>query len=133
MVLTIRTNGNTDIVDITDDVASLVAKGKVKDGIAALFVKGSTASLTTIEADGNLYEDFRAVLEKIAPMDADWQHHKTWGDDNGGAHIRAAIIGPSVCIPIVHSKLNIGKWQRIVLVDFDTSPRIREISVYLLA
>lgn len=129
MVLTFQTKGNTDIVDITDDVAEVVSKEKMEEGIVTVFVKGSTAAITTVEADENLYSDLREVLEKVAPMEKDWQHHKTWGDKNGGSHLRAAIIGPTIVIPIVEGRLILGTWQKIVLIDFDTSPREREVIV----
>ena len=129
MILTFQTKGNTDIVDITDKVMEVVRKEKVKEGIVNVFVKGSTASVTTIEADDNLYEDLREVLEKLTPMGKDWRHHQTWGDNNGGSHLRAALFGPSVSIPVINNKLSLGTWQKIVLIDFDTSAREREVIV----
>lgn len=129
MILNIHTQGNTDVVDITDEVINAVEKSKVKDGIVSLFVKGSTASLTTIEADENLYKDLREVLEEIIPMNRNWRHHQTWGDDNGGSHLRASLIGPSLIIPITGGKLTLGTWQKIVLIDFDTSQRQREVYI----
>lgn len=129
MLLTFQTKGHTDIIDITEDVDKVVEKEKVKDGVVVVFVKGSTAAVTTIEADENLYEDLRAVLEKIAPMGKDWRHHQTWGDDNGGSHIRATIFGPSLSVPIIDGRLYLGTWQKIVLLDFDTSSRQREVIV----
>lgn len=129
VVLSFQTKGNTDIIDITDRVSEVVEKEKIKDGIVNIFIKGSTAAVTTIETDENLYEDLREVLEEIIPMKKEWQHHQTWGDDNGGAHLRAAIFGPSISIPIINGKLSLGTWQKIVLLDFDTSPRQREVIV----
>ncbi len=124
---TVKTKGFTDIVDITGDVFRLAAKENYENGTLHLFVLGSTAALTTIEDDPNLYEDFKEVLEQIAPYKKDWRHHQTWGDDNGAAHIRASLIGPSLSIPVVNGKLYLGTWQKIVLIDFDTKPREREI------
>lgn len=132
MVLTISTNGDTDIVDITQQIAHAIELEKMTDGLVNIFVKGSTAAITTIETDSNLYEDLRKVLEEIIPMKRDWKHHETWGDDNGGAHLRAAIIGPSLGIPVTSGRLMLGTWQKIVLLDFDTSPRLREIIVSCL-
>jgi secondary thiamine-phosphate synthase enzyme len=128
-ILTFQTKGNTDIVDITDKVIEVVKKEKVKEGVVNIFVKGSTAAVTTIEADDNLYEDLREVLEKLVPMGKNWRHHQTWGDDNGGSHLRAALFGPSVSIPVINNKLSLGTWQKIVLIDFDTSVRRREVIV----
>lgn len=128
-ILTFQTKGNTDIIDITGEVIECAKKSKVMDGIASLFVKGSTASLTTIEADENLYQDLKEVLDKLIPMNKDWKHHRTWGDLNGGSHLRASIIGPSLNIPIKNNRLVLGTWQKIVLIDFDTLPRTREVFV----
>lgn len=132
MILTVHTKGNTDIIDITDKATDVVAKEKIKNGIVNIFVKGSTAAITTIEADENLYDDLRDVLDKITPMDKDWKHHKTWGDDNGGSHLRAAIFGPSLTVPVSNGKLILGTWQKIVLIDFDTSSRSREVIISCL-
>ena len=128
----IKTNGYTDIIDITDLIQKEIDDQKVKDGIIHLFVVGSTVGLTTIEADPNLYEDFKEVLEKIAPYKKDWKHHQTWGDDNGAAHIRASLIGPSLTIPFQNGKLPTGTWQNIVLIDFDTREREREVIVSIV-
>lgn len=133
MLLTFRTKGHTDIIDITSEVEKVVQKEKVKSGVAVVFVKGSTAAITTIEKDENLYRDLREVLEEIMPIGKAWQHHQTWGDDNGGAHLRACLFGPSVSIPIINSRLSLGTWQKIVLLDFDTSSREREVIVTCLA
>jgi len=131
-VINIRTRGWTDIVDITTQVQKELEKEKIGNGLAHLFVIGSTASLTTIEDDENLFADLKEILEKIAPYKKNWQHHKTWSDDNGAAHLRASLFGPSLTIPIINSKLFLGTWQRIVLIDFDTHPREREIIVSLI-
>lgn len=133
MILTVQTKGHTDIIDITDQVAKVVEKEKIKKGIASIFVNGSTAAITTIEADENLYEDLREVLDKIMPMNKDWKHHRTWGDNNGGSHLRAAIFGPSVTVPIINGRLTLGTWQKIVLIDFDTSAREREVIITCLS
>lgn len=133
MVFTVSTSGNTDVIDITSQIAKIVADKKFKDGLVNVFVKGSTAAVTTIEADENLYQDLREVLQELIPMKKNWRHHQTWGDDNGGSHIRAAIIGPSLTIPIADSQLQLGTWQKIVLIDFDTTKRAREIFISCLS
>ena len=125
--ITVKTKGFTDIIDITEEIAKLISKANFTEGTLHLFVVGSTASLTTIENDPNLFKDLKEVLEAIAPYKKDWYHHKTWGDDNGASHIRASLIGPSLSVPVVNGKLFVGTWQRIVLIDFDTKPREREI------
>lgn len=133
MIFTVQTKGYTDIIDITDKVEEVVGKEKVKEGIVIVFVKGSTAAITTIEADKNLYEDLREVLEQIIPIKNDWKHHQTWNDDNGGSHLRASLFGPSLSLPIIEGRLALGRWQKIVLIDFDTSPRQREVIVSCLS
>lgn len=133
MIFSIHTNGRTDIIDITDKVVEIVGKERIKDGLVSIFVKGSTAAITTIEADENLYDDLRDVLDKITPMDKNWKHHRTWGDDNGGSHLRASIFGPSLTVPIENGQLILGTWQKIVLIDFDTGSREREIIITCLA
>ncbi len=122
----VKTKGWTDIIDITGQIEDTLPK---KEGVVTVFVKGSTASISVIEADPNLYEDMKEALEVFAPYKKDWKHHKTWGDDNGAAHIRATMFGPSETVPFQNGKLLLGQWQRIVLIDFDTSSRTREIIV----
>lgn len=124
----VRTRGHTDIVDITSRVAELV-RGR---GIATVFVSGSTAGITTIEYEPGLLQDLKDAFEKIAP-ERDAYHHHATGDDNGSAHVRAALLGPSVTIPFAGGRLLLGPWQQIVLVDFDTRPREREITVQVIS
>lgn len=131
-IIEVSTKGFTDIVEITGEVQGVIDQGKIKEGVCHLFVIGSTASLTTCEDDENLYEDLKQVLENIAPYKKDWQHHRTWHDDNGAAHVRATLIGPSLTVPIVNGKLVLGTWQKIILIDFDTGPRTRKIVVNLI-
>jgi len=125
----IETKGNTDIIEITSLVQKKIKETNFQNGLVHLFVIGSTATLTTCEDDKNLYNDLKEVLEKIAPYKFNWQHHKTWNDDNGAAHIRASLMGPDLTIPVINGKLFLGTWQQIILIDFDTKPRSREILV----
>ncbi|MFN3486999.1 MAG: secondary thiamine-phosphate synthase enzyme YjbQ [Planctomycetota bacterium] len=124
----VRTRGHTDILDITSRVADAV-HGR---GIATVFVSGSTAGITTIEYEPGLLQDLKDAFEKIAP-ERDAYHHHATGDDNGSAHVRAALLGPSVTIPFADGRLLLGPWQQIVLVDFDTRPREREITVQVIS
>lgn len=127
--LEISTKGYTDIIEITDKVQEIIDKEKMKDGVCHLFVIGSTAALSTCEDDGNLYEDIKEVLEEMTPYGRDWKHHRTWHDDNGAAHVRATMFGPSLTVPVENGRLLLGTWQKIVLIDFDTGPRTRKITV----
>ncbi len=127
--LRITTQGWSDIIDITELIQKEVKKEKFETGLICLFVLGSTASLTTIEADENLYQDLKEFLERIIPYQKNYHHHQTWGDDNGAAHLRATLFGPSLTIPIKNGRLYLGIWQRVVLLDFDTRGREREIVI----
>lgn len=130
--INISTNGNTDLIDITGEVENIVNQSKIEEGILCLFVIGSTASLTTIEFEPGLVQDIDIALEKIAPKNGNYEHHKTWGDDNGNSHVRASILGPSLSIPVIKNKMPLGTWQQIVLIDFDTRPRDRTIVVQIV-
>ncbi len=125
----VETRGRTDIVDITARVAEAV-RGT---GTAVVFVGGSTAGITTVEFEPGLVRDLKEAWERVAPEGKDYHHHATWGDDNGSAHVRAALLGPSLSVPFVEGRLLLGTWQQIVLVDFDTRARSREIVVQVHA
>jgi len=132
VTFTVDTKGHADLVNVTDQVALAVGRSGVKEGAAVVFVQGSTAALTTMEYEEGLIADIREALEKLAPEDADYKHHQRWGDRNGAAHIKSALIGADLTIPIEHGKLALGTWQQIVLIDFDERPRKREVVVKIL-
>jgi secondary thiamine-phosphate synthase enzyme len=94
-------------------------------------VSGSTAGLTTIEYEPGLVQDLPAAFERIAPRSARYRHHERWGDDNGHSHVRASLLGPSLVVPVEGGRLLLGTWQQIVLVDFDTRARRRDVVVQL--
>ena len=129
---TIHTEGHTDIIDITKNVKNAVYRHSLKDAQVSVYIAGSTASITSIEFEEGLVKDQYEVLEKIAPAGETYHHDDLWHDGNGYAHIRAAIIGNSVTIPLINSALNLGTWQQIVLVDFDNKPRLRNVNVQIL-
>lgn len=128
----ISTKGICDVVDITQEVDEVVNKSKIKNGIAVVFVTGSTAGVTTIEANANLEEDLAEALEIIAPQDKKYHHDEKWGDGNGFSHIRASLIGPSVSVPVQNGKLTLGTWQQIVVCDFDNKSRERKVLVQVI-
>ena len=132
MRFTISTKGFTDVIDITSRVAEIVKKSKVRDGICLVFVAHSTCALTTIEYEEGVIKDLKRALEIVAPMNENYEHCKKWGDCNGYAHIRAALMKPSLAIPIEDGKLLLGNWQQITLIDFDNRPREREIIVKVI-
>jgi secondary thiamine-phosphate synthase enzyme len=126
--ISIKTTGNCDVVNITDQVGAAVALSDVKFGTVTLFNIGSTAGITTTEYEPGLAEhDLRAAFEKIAPENARYEHEETWHDDNGHAHVRASLLGPSLSVPVVDGQLTLGTWQQIILIDFDTRPRTRTV------
>ncbi len=131
--VSLTSQGNSEVIDITPQVADRLAEGSVRTGVVTLFVVGSTAALTTTEYEPGLAEsDLKALYERLAPEDGDYAHEATWNDDNGHSHCRATLTGPSLTIPLVDGKLTLGTWQQIILLDFDTRPRQREVIVQVL-
>jgi secondary thiamine-phosphate synthase enzyme len=130
--LTEKTQGFCDVIDITAKVKEQIRKDRIRSGLLTLFVCGSTAALTTIEHEPGLIQDLKAFVEKIIPSDRRYHHDDRWGDDNGFSHVRAALFGPSLAIPIKDGHPLLGTWQQIVLVDFDNRPRMREIVIQVL-
>ncbi len=127
MKLTVPTRGFTDIIDITGQVQQACAESSVDNGVAHLFVVGSTAALSTIEYEPGAVADLKDALERIAPMEGRYKHNEAWHDGNGYAHLRAALMKPSLSIPLVAGRLLLGTWQQVILLDFDNRPRTREI------
>jgi len=127
-----KTSGFCDIIDITAKVREHIEKEKIKQGLVTVFVSGSTAALTTIEFESGLVQDLKEVVEKLIPSDRRYHHDDRWDDDNGFSHLRAALFGPSLAIPIENGRPVLGTWQQIVLLDFDNRPRTREIMVQLM-
>lgn len=125
----VKTKGNSDIIDITLQVAGFVEGQKIKDGIIFLSVIGSTAAITTMEYESGLIKDLKRAFEEIIPYKKDYAHNFTWADDNGHSHLRSSFIKTSFFVSVTASKLDLGTWQQIVLVDFDTRPRDRKIVV----
>lgn len=130
--ISFRTRGDGDTVDLTPELAAGVRESGIATGVATLFIGGSTAGLTTIEYEPGAVADLNDVFEGIAPRERDWRHHLRWGDQNGHSHVRAALLGPSLCVPFVDGELTLGTWQQVVLVDFDDRPRSREVVVQLM-
>jgi len=125
--LTIETQGHTDIVDITDKARQALSDCGLKEGQLTVFIGGATAGVTTLEFEPGLLKDLPAAFEKIAPTGGVYHHDATWGDGNGAAHVRAALLGPKLVVPFVDARLLLGTWQQIVILDFDNRPRRREI------
>lgn len=128
----VSTRGNADIINITQELKQMRQKHKVSDGIIFLNVIGSTAALTTMEYESGLEKDVKKLLEKLIPYRHDWQHNFTWGDDNGHSHLRSSILKTNFFVPVTDSQLELGTWQQVVLLDFDTRPRQRTITTKIL-
>ena len=120
------------MVDITPEVQRAVDESGLADGIAVVFVPGSTAAITTIECEPGLAKDYPDMLERVAPKSVDYQHQKAWHDDNGRSHVKASLVGPSLTDPFEEGSLTLGTWQQIVIVELDVTPRGREIVVQVI-
>lgn len=127
--ISIKTSEHTDIIDITEQVKENISQFSAKDGMLLLFIPGSTAALTTIEFENGVINDLKKAINTIIPQNVPYEHDKRWGDGNGYAHVRAALLGPSLAVPLHKGKMLLGTWQQIVLCDFDNRPREREIIV----
>lgn len=127
-----RTRGQGDVQDLTTAVQKAIRESTMRDGIVTVFVVGSTAGITTIEFESGVVSDFDRAFEQIAPRAADYKHHLRWRDDNGSSHVRAGLLGPSLTVPVRDGSLALGTWQQIVLVEFDTRPRSRDVIFQLV-
>ena len=132
-VLNLHTVHEGELIDITNEVRIAIKESKSPDGVAFLFVPGSTAALTTIEFEPGLEKDFPAALERLVPKSLPYEHEKAWYDGNGHSHIKASLLGPDLTIPFQNGKLSLGTWQQIAFVELDTRPRDRTVIIQLLA
>lgn len=130
--ISLSTQGLCDFQDITSQVAASVGKSKIKNGIVTIFCPGSTGALTTIEYESGVLEDLKKAIERIVPSDITYAHDRRWGDGNGFSHVRAALLGPSLTIPVTDGELALGTWQQIVFIDFDNRSRRRNILVQVM-
>ncbi len=128
----VRSKGEGDMINITEDVANAVRESNLDDGIVTIFVIGSTAAVTTIEYEPGLLKDFPSMLDRVAPRDISYEHEKMWHDGNGHSHVRASLIGPSLTIPFTDKMLTLGTWQQIVLVEMDIRARERSIALQII-
>lgn len=129
--LSLETKGFNDILNITQPLQRFINESNLKNGQINVFVPGSTGGLTTIEYEPGLLRDIPEMLEKIAPMHSKYHHDDTWHDGNGYAHLRAALIGPSITVPFQEGRMQLGTWQQIVFIDFDNRPRNRSLHVQI--
>ena len=130
--LELRTKGDAQVVDITDQVRAALEESGLSDGIGCVFVPGATGGVTTIEYEPGCVADLQRLFDELAPPNRDYEHERRWGDGNGHSHLRAALLGPSLSFPFSDKKPSLGTWQQIVFVDFDNRPRSRKLIVQLV-
>lgn len=128
----LETRGHADMLDITGEVTAKVKDSGVSSGIVTIFCPGSTSALTTIEYESGALSDLKRVFDEVVPPDRDYAHNRRWGDGNGHSHVRAALLGPSLTVPVVDGELSLGTWQQITYCDFDNRPRSRRLIVQIL-
>ncbi len=130
--ISLSTKGFSDIIDITDRVDAVIGRSRIENGLVTVFCPGSTGAVTTIEYESGVLRDLQRAIEKIAPSDIPYEHDRRWGDGNGFSHVRAALMKPSLSIPMVKGRLALGTWQQIVFIDFDNRRRERNILVQVI-
>jgi secondary thiamine-phosphate synthase enzyme len=128
----LKTQGNGHVQDITQQVSHQVQGSGLKDGIVTIFSPSSTSALTTLEFESGAVHDLQQLFERVAPADMDYRHNLRWGDGNGHSHVRHALLGPSLTVPFVESRLTLGTWQQIVFMDFDTRARSRSLVIQII-
>src|SRR4030042_1308062 len=129
--IAVNTNGFSDIVDLTSQVTQAVGRSGIEDGLVTVFCPGSTGAVTSIEHESGVLGDLQKAIEKLAPSNIPYEHDRRWEDGNGFSHVRAALMKPSLTIPLVQGRLTLGTWQQIVFIDFDNRKRHREIVVHV--
>jgi len=130
--ISLSTKGFGDILDITHHVDALIDRSRIENGLVTVFCPGSTGAVTTIEYESGVLRDLQRAIEKIIPSDIPYEHDRRWGDGNGFSHVRAALMKPSLSIPLVKGRLALGTWQQIVFIDFDNRRRERNILVQVI-
>ena len=130
--ISLSTKGFSDILDITHHVDGVIDRSRIENGLVTVFCSGSTGAVTTIEYESGVIRDLQKAIEKIAPSNIPYEHDRRWGDGNGFSHVRAALMKPSLSIPLIKGKLILGTWQQIVFIDFDNRKRQREIVIHIM-
>ena len=130
--ISLGTKGFSDIIDLTDHVGAVLKRSQIENGLVTVFCPGSTGAVTTIEYESGVLKDLQRAIEKIVPSNIPYDHDRRWGDGNGFSHVRAALMKPSLSIPVSKSKLSLGTWQQSVFIDFDNRPRQRSLIVQVI-
>jgi secondary thiamine-phosphate synthase enzyme len=131
--LRFSTEGDGDVVDLSEGIREIVRSSGVEDGTVSVFVPGSTAAITAMEYERGGVQDLRETLDRLVPREGDYAHNRLNADSNSHAHIRAAVVGPSETVPLHGGRLATGTWQQLVLVDFDDRPRERTVVVQVFS
>jgi len=128
----LKTQSRDEIIDITEKVQGIVSSSGIREGLACVFVPGSTAAVTTVEHEPGLVADLHGAMDRLFPKGIDYEHHNRWGDGNGHSHVRASFIGPSLTVPVSGGRLVLGTWQQIVFLELDVRPRTRDVLVQVV-
>ena len=131
-IIQLKLSRENDIIDVTKQTSDALRESELNNGIVNIFVAGSTAAVTTIEYEPGLRYDFPKMLSRIAPKDIQYRHDETWHDGNGHSHVRASLVGPSLTVPFSNGALILGIWQQIVMLEMDTRPRERVLTIQIL-
>ncbi len=130
--ISLSTKGFSDILDITHHVDAVIDRSRIANGLVTVFCPGSTGGVTTIEYESGVLKDLQKAIEKIVPSNIPYEHDRRWGDGNGFSHVRAALMKPSLTVPLTKKRLALGTWQQIVFIDFDNRKRERNILVQVI-
>jgi secondary thiamine-phosphate synthase enzyme len=130
--ISLHTKGFSDIINITEPVRAILERSRIEEGLVTVFCPGSTGAITTIEYESGVLSDLTKAIEKLVPSNIPYEHDRRWGDGNGFSHVRAALLKPSLTIPLVRKGLTLGPWQQIVFIDFDNRGRDRNILVHVM-
>lgn len=131
-IVQLRSSTENDVINVTEQISGALKENELQNGIITVFIAGSTAAVTTIEYEPGLRHDFPKMLSRIAPKDIQYHHDDTWHDGNGHSHVRASLIGPSLTVPFSNGDLILGTWQQIVVIEMDTKPRKRILTLQIL-
>ncbi|MFC1564068.1 secondary thiamine-phosphate synthase enzyme YjbQ [candidate division KSB1 bacterium] len=128
----LHTKGHADIIDLTPGIREILRENDIGSGCVNIFVPGSTGAVTTIEYESGALQDLKRFLDEIIPPGRNYEHDRAWGDGNGHSHLRAALLGPSLSVPVINGELQLGTWQQIVFIDCDNRSRSRNINVQIV-
>lgn len=130
--INIRSKGQHDTINITDDISKEIRNSGITNGIVTVFCPGSTGAISTIEYEPGLKQDIREFFGDLVPYRKNWKHHQTWGDDNGSGHILSFLLKTSLTIPFTQSSLTLGTWQQVVFCECDTRSRNRQLVLQII-